>query len=62
MGCVRSRACIRLVSSADNTIARSGGFKYQATMFCTLSAKGGALDNLKVFRRCGRSLQALQIW
>ena len=62
MGCVRYRTWIRLCSSADNTIVRSGGFNNKATMSCTFSAKGGALDNLKVFRRCGRSLQALQIW
>src|SRR5216683_1464173 len=43
-GCVRSSAWIWLFSSAHNTRARSGGFRYKPTMSRTFSINCGSVD------------------
>src|SRR5271156_2015875 len=51
--CVRSSACTEDFSSAHNTIAFSGGFKYSPTTSTSFSSNFGSLDSLNVSTRCG---------
>src|SRR5271168_2257238 len=50
---VRSKAWIWDFSSMHNTIALSGGFRYNPTTSTSLSSNFGSLDTLNVSIRCG---------
>src|ERR1041385_1564324 len=52
-GCVRSSAWIWLFSSAQSTIACSGGLRYSPTIASSFSANSGSLLTLKVRDKCG---------
>src|SRR4029079_11817709 len=51
--CVRSSACTEDFSSAHNTIAFSGGFRYRPTTSTSFSSNFGSPDTLNVSTRCG---------
>src|SRR3954453_7749254 len=60
-GADRSNAWICDLSSVHNTIAPSGGLRYNPTTSNSLSTNGGSVDSLNVSARCGLSSNLRQI-
>src|SRR3982750_4926520 len=60
-GADRSNAWICDFSSVHNTIAPSGGLRYNPTTSNSLSTNSGSVDSLNVSARCGLSSNLRQI-